>query len=127
MGAAGWQREQPDLGMLPSGQLRKNHVKTSLQQTCPSHTLLPTPFAYPYTINEQGLQDVIGLSVTHPTWQRTRPDNEADKHTGWAFVSPGDAPLSSSTGDLRWRRGGGGKCACIVSHLWVLLTPVDVV
>lgn len=48
----------------------------------------------------QGLQDVIGLSVTHPTWQRSRPDNEADKHTGWAFVKPGDPPLSSATGKL---------------------------
>lgn len=49
--------------------------------------------------HHQGLQDVIGLSVTHPTWQRTRPDNDADKHTGWAFVKPGDTPLSSSTGE----------------------------
>lgn len=46
----------------------------------------------------KGLQDVVGLSVTHPTWQRTRPDSESDKHTGWAFVKPGDAPLSSHTG-----------------------------
>lgn len=46
----------------------------------------------------QGLQDVIGMSVTHPTWQRTRPDSEDDKHAGWAFVKPGDAPLSSTTG-----------------------------
>lgn len=47
----------------------------------------------------QGLQDVIGLSVTHPTWQRTRPDSESDMHTGWAFVKPGDPPLSSHTGE----------------------------
>jgi hypothetical protein len=46
----------------------------------------------------QGLQDVIGVSVTHPTWQRTRPDSADDKHTGWAFVAPEDTPLSSSTG-----------------------------
>lgn len=39
---------------------------------------------------------MVGLSVTHPTWQRTRPDQ--DGHTGWAFASPGDPPLSSSTG-----------------------------
>jgi hypothetical protein len=47
---------------------------------------------------KQGLQDVIGVSVVHPTWQRTRPDDPADKHTGWAFAAPGDPPLSSSTG-----------------------------
>lgn len=46
----------------------------------------------------QGLQDVIGVSVTHPTWQRTRPDNPEDKHTGWVFASPGDAPLTGPTG-----------------------------
>jgi len=47
----------------------------------------------------QGLQNVIGVSVTHPTWQRTRPDSADDKHTGWAFVAAEDPPLSSSTGE----------------------------
>lgn len=46
----------------------------------------------------QGLQDVIGLSVTHPTWQRTRPDDPKDEHTGWTFASPDDPPFSSPTG-----------------------------
>ncbi|PSC67156.1 Glutathionyl-hydroquinone reductase [Micractinium conductrix] len=44
----------------------------------------------------KGLQDVVGLSVSHPTWQHTRPGQ--DEHCGWAFASPGDPPLSSSTG-----------------------------
>lgn len=30
----------------------------------------------------QGLHDAIDLSVTHPTWQRTRPDDPNDEHTG---------------------------------------------
>ncbi|KAL0037851.1 hypothetical protein WJX79_001928 [Trebouxia sp. C0005] len=47
--------------------------------------------------NLKGLQDAIGLSVTHSTWQRTKPDTD-DEHCGWAFASPGDAPLKSSTG-----------------------------
>ncbi|GFR42957.1 hypothetical protein Agub_g3954, partial [Astrephomene gubernaculifera] len=46
----------------------------------------------------KGLEDAIGLSVTHPTWQRTRPDDPRDEHTGWVFRSPGDPPLASSTG-----------------------------
>lgn len=46
----------------------------------------------------QGLQDVIDLSVTHPTWQKTKPDNPEDKHSGWVFVSPGDPPLSNPNG-----------------------------
>lgn len=47
-------------------------------------------------LHMKGLEDVVGLSVTHPTWQRTRPDQ--DEHTGWTFAAPGDAPFSSSTG-----------------------------
>jgi putative glutathione S-transferase len=46
----------------------------------------------------KGLQDVIGLSVTHPTWQRTKPDDPEDEHTGWTFANPGDPPFQSSTG-----------------------------
>jgi putative glutathione S-transferase len=46
----------------------------------------------------KGLQDVIGLSITHPTWQRTRPDNPEDTHTGWFFASPEDPPVTNSEG-----------------------------
>uniref|UniRef100_A0A7S3XM83 GST C-terminal domain-containing protein n=1 Tax=Heterosigma akashiwo TaxID=2829 RepID=A0A7S3XM83_HETAK len=42
----------------------------------------------------KGLEDAIGLSVVHPTWQRTRPDDAADAHCGWAFAAPGDPPLA---------------------------------
>ncbi|KAK9823109.1 hypothetical protein WJX72_000330 [[Myrmecia] bisecta] len=48
--------------------------------------------------NMKGLEDVIGLSVTHPTWQRTRPDDPEDTHTGWTFASPADPPFSSPAG-----------------------------
>lgn len=47
--------------------------------------------------NLKGLQDAIGLSVTHSTWQRTKPDTK-DEHCGWAFADPKDAPLHSSQG-----------------------------
>ena len=46
----------------------------------------------------QGLEDAIGVSITHPTWQRSRPDDPHDKHTGWIFRKPDDPPLSSPTG-----------------------------
>lgn len=46
----------------------------------------------------KGLQHAIGLSVVHPTWQRTRPDNPDDDHCGWVLVAADHAPLSSSTG-----------------------------
>lgn len=37
----------------------------------------------------KGLEDVIGLSVVHPTWRRTRPDQ--DEHSGWTFGRARDA------------------------------------
>ncbi|GLC40101.1 hypothetical protein PLESTM_000993200 [Pleodorina starrii] len=46
----------------------------------------------------KGLEDAIGVSVTHPTWQRTRPHDPADEHIGWVFRAPTDPPLASSTG-----------------------------
>lgn len=46
----------------------------------------------------KGLEDVISVSIVHPTWQRTKPDDEEDKHCGWVFRKPGDAPLKNSFG-----------------------------
>ena len=51
------------------------------------------------TINMKGLQDCIGVTVVHPTWQRTRPDDENDKHAGCAFFDPAtQEPLKSTAG-----------------------------
>ena len=36
--------------------------------------------------NLKGLQDCIGLTVVHPTWQRTKPDDPEDTHCGWVFA-----------------------------------------
>mmetsp|Transcript_6650 Transcript_6650/g.20217 ORF Transcript_6650/g.20217 Transcript_6650/m.20217 type:complete len:347 (+) Transcript_6650:146-1186(+) len=44
----------------------------------------------------KGLESVIGLSVVHPTWGRTRPDDPEDQHTGWLFAAPGEARASST-------------------------------
>lgn len=47
----------------------------------------------------KGLTDIIGITVTHPTWQRSRPDSLTDTHKGWAFFdSSKDAPLSNPAG-----------------------------
>ncbi|KAJ9509386.1 hypothetical protein QJQ45_001837 [Haematococcus lacustris] len=45
----------------------------------------------------KGLEHVVGVSITHPTWQRTR-DLDSDLHCGWVFAQPNDPPLTSSTG-----------------------------
>lgn len=37
----------------------------------------------------KGLDECIGHTVVHPTWQRTRPGDENDKHAGWAFFQSG--------------------------------------
>jgi putative glutathione S-transferase len=38
-------------------------------------------------INMKGLENCIGVSVVHPVWQRTRPENDTDLHCGWKFES----------------------------------------
>ncbi len=45
----------------------------------------------------KGLEDIIGLSVVHPTWQRTKPNDPKDVHEGWVFVENG-VSLSNSLG-----------------------------
>ena len=42
------------------------------------------------------LEPFIGLSVVHPTWQRTKP--ELDDHAGWVFRSPSDPPVVPLSG-----------------------------
>ncbi|KAE8882150.1 hypothetical protein PF005_g24849 [Phytophthora fragariae] len=42
--------------------------------------------------NLLGLEDVIGLSVAHPVFQKTKPDDAADEHKGWTFVDPATSP-----------------------------------
>jgi putative glutathione S-transferase len=44
------------------------------------------------TVYLKGLQDVIGVSVVHPVFQRTRPDDPNDTHMSWAFVDPATTP-----------------------------------
>ncbi|CAD7700373.1 unnamed protein product [Ostreobium quekettii] len=44
----------------------------------------------------KGLQDSIGLSIVHPTWQYTRPGK--DGHSGWAFYDPSHPPIANVLG-----------------------------
>uniref|UniRef100_A0AAV1UJS6 GST C-terminal domain-containing protein n=1 Tax=Peronospora matthiolae TaxID=2874970 RepID=A0AAV1UJS6_9STRA len=60
------------------------HLYVSL--ACPwAHRCLATLYV-------KGLQDIIGLSVVHPVFQRTRVHDPTDQHTGWAFVDPKTTP-----------------------------------
>lgn len=47
-------------------------------------------------LHMKGLTGCIGLSVVHPTWQRTRPDDPDDGHCGWAFAADGEALVPPS-------------------------------
>ncbi|KAG6618515.1 Glutathionyl-hydroquinone reductase YqjG [Phytophthora cinnamomi] len=40
----------------------------------------------------KALDGIIGLSVVHPVFQRTRPNDENDAHCGWAFADPATMP-----------------------------------
>jgi len=65
-----------------------------------SPTLLPSPPSHACTCppSPLGLDNAISISVTHPTWTRTRINDELDHHTGWVFRSSFDPPLSSPAG-----------------------------
>mmetsp|Transcript_52764 Transcript_52764/g.112635 ORF Transcript_52764/g.112635 Transcript_52764/m.112635 type:complete len:340 (+) Transcript_52764:95-1114(+) len=65
------------------------------------------------TLFLKGLEDVIGHSIVHPTWARTRPDDPEDTHTGWMFRAPGDAPVPNPAGH------GSNECddACVPDTL----------
>jgi glutathionyl-hydroquinone reductase len=40
----------------------------------------------------KGLEGAIGVSVVHPTWQRTRPDDPEDSHCGESSAIARKAP-----------------------------------
>ena len=42
----------------------------------------------------KGLENAIGITVVHPVWQKTRPNDDQDEHFGWAFGEPGVAKTS---------------------------------
>jgi putative glutathione S-transferase len=44
------------------------------------------------TMYMKGLDRVIGLSIVHPVFQRTRPGDAEDTHAGWAFADPKTTP-----------------------------------
>jgi putative glutathione S-transferase len=46
----------------------------------------------------KGLEDAIDICVVHPTWAKTRPDDNDDNHTGWVFASSKDEPITPLAG-----------------------------
>ena len=56
----------------------------------------------------KGLEDTISITVVHPTWRKTKPDDDEDTHMGWVFGAPKDSEetFSNAAGD-----GGPFKAA----------------
>ena len=46
----------------------------------------------------RGLTNAISVSIVHPTWQKTRPDDSEDTHNGWVFANPGGENFTSTAG-----------------------------
>jgi len=46
----------------------------------------------------KGLDYAISHSIVHPTWGKTKPDDDEDKHHGWVYRSKGDPPMSNPLG-----------------------------
>lgn len=44
----------------------------------------------------KGLEDVIGITYVHPTWQYTNPDQ--DEHRGWVFGSTEEKTFTNTSG-----------------------------
>lgn len=49
----------------------------------------------------KGLEDVISVTIVHPTWRHTNTEDVTDKHRGWVFGDPFGKPFRNTTG-----RGG---------------------
>lgn len=49
----------------------------------------------------KGLEDVVSVTIVHPTWRHTNNNSKEDKHRGWVFGNPGGKPFRNTIG-----RGG---------------------
>jgi putative glutathione S-transferase len=49
----------------------------------------------------KGLEDIISVTIVHPTWRHTNPSKPSDKHRGWIFGDPDGKPFHNTMG-----RGG---------------------
>ena len=46
----------------------------------------------------KGLEDIISVTVVHPTWKKTRPDDPSDTHNGWFFPDPNGKAFCNTIG-----------------------------
>lgn len=46
----------------------------------------------------KGLEDTISVSVVHPVWRKTKPEDPKDSHSGWVFADPDGKPYPNTIG-----------------------------
>lgn len=46
----------------------------------------------------KGLENDISVTVVHPVWKKTRPDDTQDAHKGWVFGDPNGEPFTNTAG-----------------------------
>jgi len=46
----------------------------------------------------KGLEDSISVTVVHPVWKKTRPDDLKDQHAGWVFGDRNGKPYKNTIG-----------------------------
>lgn len=54
----------------------------------------------------KGLEDAISVTVVHPIWKKTKPDDPNDSHSGWVFGNKDGEEFSNALGE------GGPFPAC---------------
>lgn len=69
----------------------------------PGSNLVCPPLIHTTGDHQSGLDNAISVSVAHPVWQRTKPNDEMDGHLGWVF-------RASKVTDRQTRRNDGKNC-----------------
>jgi len=103
--------------MTTSGSFRRSpstyrSTPTAQERMDPNRFVLYVSLACPWAnrclaaLHLKKLEDRIRVSVVHPVWQRTRPDDPSDGHCGWAFRREDDDPVSTSDGRGRFDCAG---------------------
>ncbi len=82
-------------------------VSVSVLTACICLTLPSFLLLIPISLSP-GLDNAISVSVAHPVWQRTKPNDEMDSHFGWVFRSS----KVGGWGNARAAGGDADSCQC---------------
>lgn len=46
----------------------------------------------------KGLEEAVSVTIVHPTWRKTKPDDPNDEHRGWIFGNPDGDSFTNTNG-----------------------------